>query len=58
MFLERLLEHKNNGSTPYNDYESIRKGGFVSTEEYETKGWPINNKQPQVNPVEAQARKV
>lgn len=32
VFFERLLEHKNNGSTPYNDYDSIKKGGFISTE--------------------------
>ena len=37
MFLERLLEHKHNGSTNYNDYESIRKAGFASVDEYEKK---------------------
>ena len=40
MFLERLLEHKHNGSTNYNDYESIRKVGFASVDEYEKKGAP------------------
>ena len=47
VFFERLLEHKNNGSNNFNDYESIRKGGFMSVEEYESRkvGGPVKIEQ-------------
>lgn len=38
VFFERLLEYKNNGSTSYNDFDSIKKGGFLSVEQFEKRG--------------------